>query len=110
MPITTICEVLTYGDYCTLPGGIALRDRGNDDAGPRYIIQKFNTDRESGTARCYFRTNYAATLAEGLEAFAEDVRAAEHWDAGGSLNTSGAFAHSNPAYPDMAWKGAEVAA
>lgn len=106
MPTTTITEVLTYGDYCTLPGGIALRDRGADHTDSRFIVQKFTTDRATGTARSYFRTNYAKTLAEGFAMLAEDVEAASRYDTGGSLNLSGRFEADNPAWPDYAKGGA----
>jgi hypothetical protein len=100
----TLMEVLTYGDRMTLPGGIALRDRLNDNAGPRYIVQKFTTDRETGTARNYFGTTYGDTLGDGLEILGEAVKRAEYYDTGGSINPTGIFAGHNPAWPDSAWK------
>lgn len=106
MPTTTLMEVRTFGDYCTLPGGIALRDRADESQGPRFIIQKFTTDRETGLERHYFRTNYAETLAQGLEAFAEDVRRAATYQTGGSLNLTGRYIADNPEYPDYAKGGA----
>lgn len=102
MEYKTIIEALTYGDYMTLPGGIALRDRHDEQSGPRYIVQLFTTDRETGEARHYFRTNYASKLSEALEMFAEDVKRAESYDTGGSLNQTGQFANHNPAYGEVA--------
>jgi hypothetical protein len=83
MPIKTLMEVRTNGDTMTLPGGIALRYREDDNS---YIVHNFNTDRQTETSRDYFQGTYTESFAEALDAFNSRVQRATGYDTGGSIN------------------------
>lgn len=81
----TIFEVLTKADNMTLPGGIAIRQRGTDADHVEFIVHNFNTDRATGTERHYWQGSYRLTLSEALTECARRVSIAERYQTGGAL-------------------------
>jgi hypothetical protein len=81
MPHSTIIQVKTLGDACTVPGGIALRRRAGDGA---FMVQDFN-QREGEQHPNYCNGAYDLTLVEALEEFHRRAARAERYDKGGAL-------------------------